>query len=198
MRQLKLGGFAILAMVASGALTGAQAQFGGPPPGTPPSATAMIYNARGMQIGPAGAWSVPGGVAFAVRVEGLRPGLHGIHIHHVGKCEEPDFASASSHMNTTEKRHGMMNPAGHHVGDLPNLVIDQQGRGTLDFTVQGLSIDQVLGGDGSAIVIHDDADDLKTDPAGNSGARIACGVFAKFTPPAMPARPAGGPPPRQE
>jgi Cu-Zn family superoxide dismutase len=111
----------------------------------------------------------------------MPPGKHGIHVHAVGRCEAPEFKTAGAHFNPTDKQHGLQNPAGAHSGDLPNLVVDQEGRGKATFTAKGATLGEgkgsLLGPEGTALVIHADPDDEKTDPAGNSGARIACGVI---------------------
>jgi Cu-Zn family superoxide dismutase len=145
------------------------------------AASAMIKNAKGEQVGTATLTQGKGGVALAVKVEKLPPGEHGIHIHSVGKCEGPDFKSAGAHLNPTGKKHGAKNPAGHHEGDLPNLMVGADGKGSLETTIAGAVLGtepgQLLAGEGTSVVIHADADDMKTDPAGNSGVRIACGVI---------------------
>jgi Cu-Zn family superoxide dismutase len=119
-------------------------------------------------------------VHLVVDVAGLKPGRHGIHLHAVGTCTAPDFKSAGGHFNPSGKVHGRSNPAGHHGGDLPNLDVAADGRGHLDATLDGVSMgggpDSILHEGGTALVIHADPDDEATDPAGNSGARIACGV----------------------
>jgi Cu-Zn family superoxide dismutase len=105
-------------------------------------------------------------------------GTHGAHIHTSGRCEGPDFMTAGGHWNPAGTQHGSLNPAGPHDGDLPNIIIGTDGRGTLGVTVAGGTLDGLLDADGAAMVIHAAADDMTTDPSGNSGARIACGVFA--------------------
>lgn len=110
-------------------------------------------------------------------------GVHGIHLHAVGSCT-PDFAAAGPHFNPMTKKHGTENPEGPHAGDMPNLTIGADGTGTYDQMNTMISLQQntpnsVYDADESAIVVHAQADDYKTDPAGNSGARIACGVVEK-------------------
>lgn len=117
--------------------------------------------------------------AIKVEAEGLAPGVHGIHLHAVGRCDGPDFKSAGGHWNPAGRQHGHDNPQGAHLGDLPNLSVGSDGRGTASFTVDGDMADA----DGTSLVIHADPDDNKTDPSGNSGARIACAVL---TTPAQP------------
>jgi len=116
-----------------------------------------------------------------VAATGLPPGPHGAHLHAVGRCDPPDFSSAGPHWNPTNRQHGTDNPAGPHMGDMPNLTAAQDGSGTIDFTVRGATMQggqqALLDADGAALVIHADADDYRTDPSGNSGGRIACAVI---------------------
>jgi Cu-Zn family superoxide dismutase len=130
---------------------------------------------------------------MAVVVNNLPPGKHGFHIHAVGKCDPPDFQSAGGHFNPFGKKHGLKNPEGPHAGDLPNLEVGPDGKGKLETTVGGLTLGKeglatLFGSNGTAVVIHAGPDDEKTDPAGNSGARIACGVIKPFGTAALPAR----------
>ena len=105
-----------------------------------------------------------------------------MHLHTTGSCDTPEFASAGSHLNPGNRQHGSANPAGSHLGDLPNLTIGSGGTGTVSATLPGTR-DQVLAqtfdGDGTAIVVHAGPDDYRTDPSGNSGGRIACGVLTR-------------------
>jgi len=179
MREGLLGGGAMLLL--SLALAGcnrADRRIGQPLPHPGPMAVAVLHDSRGVEIGRATAEDVRGGLRVALDVHGLRPGEHGTHVHDIGRCDPPDFASAGGHWNPLGARHGALNPAGPHLGDLPDLVVGTDGRGTLAVNIPGATIAGLLGGDGSAIVVHAGRDDMMTDPAGNSGARIACGVFA--------------------
>ena len=123
-------------------------------------------------------------VRVDVQVNGISPGLHGIHIHKTGNCS-PTFASAGDHYNPLGKKHGLGNPVGAHAGDLPNLEVNDAGVGRLNTTTDLVTISAgpatLFDSDGSALVIHAGADDQVTDPAGNSGDRIACGVIEKGT-----------------
>ncbi|WP_375392563.1 superoxide dismutase family protein [uncultured Sphingomonas sp.] len=155
---------------------------GGPRTGTPLPhgrvATAALVTAAGLPAGRARVTEVAGGLRVTIDARGLAPGQHGAHLHTVGRCNPPDFASAGGHWNPAGARHGSMNPQGPHAGDLPNLVIGPDGRGALGVTLAGATMDGLLDADGAALVIHAAGDDLMTDPSGNSGARIACGVLA--------------------
>jgi superoxide dismutase, Cu-Zn family len=108
--------------------------------------------------------------------------LHGFHIHEVGKCEGPDFKSAGGHFNPSGKEHGKKNPKGHHAGDMENVSADPSGNAKGTFKLKGIALegkaeDSLFRANGTSIVIHASADDHKSNPAGNSGDRIACGVI---------------------
>jgi len=141
-------------------------------------AVAMLKTADGVDVGRATATDVAGGVRFTIDAKAMPAGTHGAHIHMTGRCDAPDFTTAGGHWNPTAMKHGPMNPQGPHEGDLPNLMIDTGGRGTIGATIPGATIAAMMDADGAAMVVHASADDLMTDPSGNSGARIACGVFA--------------------
>lgn len=140
-------------------------------------ASAILRTASGSEVGRATATEVAGGLRVTIDVSAMPPGRHGAHVHTIGRCDAPDFITAGPHWNPTGARHGSMNPQGPHGGDLPNLLIGTDGRGTLGITLPGATMAGLLDTDGAALVVHAAADDLVTDPAGNSGARIACGVF---------------------
>jgi len=151
----------------------------------PKSAHADILNVAGMKIGTAKITSTKAGVKIAVNVEQLTAGEHGIHIHNVGKCEGPAFTSAGGHFNPTSAHHGMNNAQDPHphLGDLPNLVVDKNGKAKTTFVAKGVTLgdgaNSLFHDGGTALVIHAKADDLMSDPSGNSGDRIACGVIEK-------------------
>jgi Cu-Zn family superoxide dismutase len=112
---------------------------------------------------------------------GLSAGSHGIHVHAVGRCDAPSFASAGAHFNPAGRQHGLDNPMGSHAGDAPNISADATLRAEVDVTFSNTTLttsasNTLLDADGSAVVVHANPDDQKTDPSGNSGARIACGV----------------------
>lgn len=149
-------------------------------------ATAEIRDDQGQTIGNATLLdSGSEGVKVQVSLNGFTSaatGEHGIHIHAVGKCEAPGFTTAGGHFNPGGKKHGLNSPEGHHAGDIPNLNLNANGSATYETTVSDITLDagpanSIFDADGSAIVIHAGPDDMLTDPAGNSGARIACGVL---------------------
>jgi Cu-Zn family superoxide dismutase len=131
----------------------------------------------GQSIGTVRAWQTAGGVSFRISASGLPHGLHGLHVHAVGRCDPPDFKSAGAHWNPAGRQHGMNNPAGPHAGDLPNVEVAANGVLNATVTLAGASMANLLDADGAALVIHASPDDYKTDPSGNSGARIACAVI---------------------
>jgi Cu-Zn family superoxide dismutase len=151
--------------------------------GGPERATATIEDATGQTIGSARLTEHrDGGTRVRVHVKGLAPGEHGIHIHAVGACDGPAFTTAGPHFNPDGRQHGLDNPLGAHAGDLPDLVVNEAGVGRLRAVTDAVTISSgprsLLDGDGSAIVVHAAPDDDVTDPTGNSGARVACGVIA--------------------
>jgi Cu-Zn family superoxide dismutase len=147
----------------------------------PTKAHAYITDAQGKMVGVAALTAKGDGVRIVVTVNGLMPGMHGIHIHTVGKCEGPAFASAGGHFNPTMKMHGKDNPMGPHLGDLLNITVDAKGKAKATLLASGVTLgpgaNSLFHDGGTALVVHATADDYKTDPAGNSGARIACGVI---------------------
>jgi len=148
-------------------------------------AHADIANAQGTTIGHATFTPSGDGVQVDVNISQLAPGEHGIHIHNVGKCEAPAFTTAGGHFNPTGTHHGIHNAQDPHphVGDLPNLTVDDKGTGKLTFMIPGATLGEgassLFHEGGTALVIHAKADDLSSDPSGNSGDRVACGVITK-------------------
>jgi Cu-Zn family superoxide dismutase len=145
-----------------------------------------LVNSAGASIGTVRAWQTAGGLTFRIDAAGLPHGVHGVHVHSVGRCDPPDFASAGPHWNPGAKKHGINNPEGPHAGDLPNVEVAANGVLGQTVTVPGANIfappgapGALLDADGAALVIHAAADDYRTDPSGNSGARIACAVILR-------------------
>jgi superoxide dismutase, Cu-Zn family len=153
-------------------------------------AAAPLRNAEGQVLGMAIFTQEAQGVRISVTVKGLSPGEHGIHIHSVGKCEPPDFLSAGPHFNPTNKKHGLHNPEGPHAGDLPNLVVGEDGSAVYEHITDRVTLTpgelSLFDEDGSSLVIHAGPDDQMTDPAGNSGARVLCGVITPMRAASVP------------
>lgn len=139
-------------------------------------AAAVLRDAAGAPRGTATVTRTGSGLRLTVAATGLTAGPRGFHIHAIGKCEGPAFMSAGGHWNPEMRQHGRDNPMGSHSGDLPNLMIGAEGTGTLTVDLPAGS-EAMLDADGAAVIIHAAADDYRTDPTGNSGARVACGVL---------------------
>ena len=151
------------------------------------AAYATIANAAGEQKGTAEIWQDMDKIVHVeVQLTGMPPGAHGIHFHMTGQCDgssSTPFATAGSHFNPLGRQHGLDNPAGPHAGDAPNFTANADGTAPDSFTTDRVSLKEgstsLFDDDGSAIVIHAAADDQTSQPAGNSGARIACGVVKR-------------------
>jgi Cu-Zn family superoxide dismutase len=175
------------ALLASAIVTSALACGKNPAPATkPPQSTSVsvkLSDAKGDSIGTAALSPDPAGVRIALVVIGLSPGEHAIHVHGTPRCDAPAFTSAGGHFNPEQKQHGMNNPQGPHAGDMPNFTVDATGQSRAMLVAPGITLDDgphsVFTGGGTALVIHEKADDMKTDPAGNAGTRIACGVITR-------------------
>ncbi len=147
-------------------------------------AQAALKDAKGETVGLAEFSEQRQAVRIDVKVLKLTPGKHGIHIHAVGKCDAPDFTTAGGHFNPAGKQHGLSNPQGPHTGDLENLDVGKDGTAQVSFFNFSVSLapgasQNLLKDGGTALVIHQNPDDGKTDPEGNSGSRIACGVITR-------------------
>jgi Cu-Zn family superoxide dismutase len=143
------------------------------------AATAQMKGTGGRDLGTLTLSESGGAISVSGQLSGLPPGEHGFHIHTTGKCEGPSFETAGAHWNPTNRGHGTNNPAGPHLGDMANITVGADSSVSVQATTPGGSLhgeNALLDGDGAAIVIHANADDYKTNPSGNSGNRIACGV----------------------
>ncbi len=179
-KQAIAGGLAVAGALALAGCAGT----GKTPASTMPAsdAHAQLTDARGADRGRADIYRDDSGLRVELVARGFAPGTYGMHVHAVGQCTSPDFTSAGPHWNPTGAQHGRENPMGAHHGDLPNLVIepDQIGRATLRLVGSRFEGEGgLLDADGAAFVIHAGPDDYKTDPSGNSGGRVACGVIVR-------------------
>ncbi|HET9425254.1 MAG TPA: superoxide dismutase family protein [Gemmatimonadaceae bacterium] len=158
-----------------------------PSPGTTPPPSALDVRARATindvassRIGSATFTDTPAGLMVTITVTGLGIGAHAVHLHTVGACQGPAFSSAGAHFNPAGRQHGFRNSAGHHAGDMPNLISPPAGAYAVQFVLGGVKLTGrggLLDDDGASIVIHSSEDDHVTDPSGNSGGRLACGVI---------------------
>lgn len=147
-----------------------------------PVASATLLAPDGSPRGSATLTAAGDGLELHIAATNLPAGPHGLHLHAIGKCDAPDFTTAGPHLNPHAKQHGTENPQGTHLGDLPNLVAGADGKAALTARLGGTraELDGLLfDADGTAIVVHATADDYRTDPSGNSGARIACGTLTR-------------------
>lgn len=171
MRRRQLACPLLLPAIAFGAVQ-AQAQD---------AATAAMNNTDGKSVGEVQLQAVPNGVHIKADLQGLPPGTHAFHIHETGACETPDFKSAGGHFNPTDANHGWLDAGGPHAGDFPNIHVPDSGALTVEYFNMMVTMaegpNSVFDDDGSAIVIHESSDDYTTDPAGEGGSRIACGVI---------------------
>ena len=148
-------------------------------------ANVPLVSSDGASIGAVRVFQENTGVVLRIDAKGLPPGLHGVHLHAVGRCDAPKFTSAGAHWNPANKQHGHQNPNGFHAGDLGNLGVGADGNLVAGLYVPGARLRTdglgdgpvLLDADGAALVFHAKADDEKTDPSGNSGDRIACAVL---------------------
>ena len=149
----------------------------------PPAAGVTLKDSSGRVVGSAVLLQKDDGVRILLDLKGVAPGTKAVHIHEVGRCDAPNFDSAGAHFNPKKAEHGTENPRGPHAGDLPNITVDATGHGHLEVTDPRVTLEtgptSLFGGRGTALVVHEGPDDMRTDPAGNSSPRIACGVIVR-------------------
>lgn len=141
-----------------------------------------LKDAQGKDVGSVVIWDAGSGVVLKLQLHDLTPGEHAIHFHQTPKCEAPDFKSAGGHFNPEGKKHGFDSPEGHHAGDMKNFTVGADGKASAEVKDDEVTLKDgahSLLTNGAAIVVHAKADDYKTDPAGASGDRVACGVITK-------------------
>jgi Cu-Zn family superoxide dismutase len=142
-----------------------------------------MKDANGKTIGWAVVKAASQGVSIKLTLDHMPPGEHAVHFHSVAKCEGPDFKSAGPHFNPDNKQHGLQNPDGHHAGDMDNFNVDAKGKANVTLFNKDVNLGDdshsLFSNGGTSIVVHAKADDMRTDPSGNSGDRIACGVISK-------------------
>ena len=147
------------------------------------SANAVLIDPDGKQIGNVAISEVAQGVRIFAQADDVPPGVHAFHIHETGQCDAPDFESAGGHYNPTGMQHGWDNPEGHHAGDFANVHVHEDGKLAVEYFTNAVTLGEgettLFDEDGSAVVMHDGADDYQTDPAGDAGARIACAVISR-------------------
>ena len=147
------------------------------------TAGAALTDAQGRHVGQAVLQQTPHGVLIKLDLKNVTPGIHGLHIHDAGRCERPSFESAGGHVNPSGRQHGFLNPRGPHAGDLPNIEVPTTTQLSVEYLVASVTLDpgpgSLLDSDGSAIVIHAGKDDYASEPAGESGDRLACGQIVR-------------------
>ena len=144
--------------------------------------SAVLMDRSGNDVGSAMLYSEGDEVTISVSLEGISAGTHAVHLHTTGDCSANDFTSAGGHLNPMGNEHGSLNPQGAHLGDLPNAQVSAAGVGTVSETLRGpraTVMSQIFDTDGTAVVVHEGADDYRTNPAGDAGSRVACGVLSQ-------------------
>ena len=145
------------------------------------TASATLRDTQGHSIGHVQLRQTPQGVLLKLELKNATPGIHGVHVHEVGRCERPSFESAGGHFNPTGREHGFVSPLGPHAGDLPNIEVPSTKQLSVEYFMPEVTIeparDSLLDADGAALVIHAHSDDYASEPAGESGVRLACGEF---------------------
>ena len=181
MKRIAWCGAVLAAGAVAGCATDRSRDDGPMPEARVSSASAQLSDGFGQLRASANAEDVGGAIRVRVEAAGLAQGAYGVHIHTAGRCDAPGFTTAGPHWNPSGQQHGKDNPQGMHKGDLPNLLVGTDGQGSFEYTIPGATLDgaanALLDADGAAVVIHAQPDDYRSDPSGNSGSRIACGVL---------------------
>ena len=144
-------------------------------------ASTQLRTSAGASAGTANIYARGDLVTVSVALQGLQPGVHAVHLHTTGDCSASDFTSAGGHLNPMGREHGKENPAGAHLGDLPNATVGSAGTGTVSATLpvtRAQAVAAMFDADGTAVVVHAGPDDYRSDPAGDAGSRVACGVLS--------------------
>lgn len=151
--------------------------------GAPVTATAVLVDAQGRGVGEARLQQTPNGVLLGLDLKNATPGVHGLHIHEVGRCDRPSFESAGGHFSPDRRAHGFLNPRGPHAGDLPNIFVPVSTELSVEYLLRDVTLDagarSLLDANGSALVIHAGKDDYMSDPAGEAGDRLGCGPIVR-------------------
>jgi len=177
------GYFTIVGVVLAAVLAAAQQATTGPTGQSGTTARAALVNASGKAVGDAYLEESANGVLLKVDLREAEPGIHGFHIHETGRCEAPSFTSAGGHFAPQSKQHGFLSADGPHAGDLPNAHVLVRGAASFEHFLPGMTLSRgehgLLDADGAALVMHQSSDDYETDPGGESGGRIVCGVIMR-------------------
>lgn len=144
----------------------------------PATVRAEMKDQKGQSWGEVTFTETPHGLLVKGRFSNTPPGQHAIHVHETGKCEDA-FATAGGHLNPTRKKHGVLVAEGKHGGDLPNLHVGAEGKVQFDYFAHDLKLRDIEDQDGAAVIVHAGADDYQSDPAGDAGNRIACGIVMR-------------------
>jgi Cu-Zn family superoxide dismutase len=151
--------------------------------GAPVTATAVLVDAQGRGVGEARLQQTPSGVLLRLDLKNATPGVHGLHIHEVGRCDGSSFESAGGHFSPDRRAHGFLNPRGPHAGDLPNIFVPVSTELSVEYVLRDVTLDagarSLLDANGSALVIHAGKDDYMSDPAGEAGDRLGCGPIVR-------------------
>lgn len=151
--------------------------------GAPVTAGATLLDGEGRGFGEARLQQTPHGVLLTLELRNATPGVHAFHVHQVGVCQAPSFESAGAHLSPSGHEHGFLNPRGAHEGDLPNITVPMTKHASLEYLLSDVTLDpgprSLLDANGSALVIHAGKDDYRSNPAGEAGDRLACGVIVR-------------------